>query len=119
MRRRTADTSRASLHDVQATLGERQQFVRTQLAAFQARYDCWPTALELLRFIKATVPGCAQWDVNSVRPRLTEMKEQGDVTPGVKRICTASGKLAYTWRPAVPVAPRYEDLSHARQVELF
>lgn len=116
---RQAETAIAAYRDLEPVLNERQQQVRRLLAEFQAKYDCWPTALELLRYATATYAACRNFDVNSIRPRLFELHEQGYVAHGAKRKCVVSDKRVYTWVATRPVAPRYDDLAQARQVELF
>lgn len=55
-----------------------------------------PTALELLRW--AREQGEVLFDVNSIRPRLNELVEQGLVESAGKRRCTVSGQTVHTWR---------------------
>lgn len=55
-----------------------------------------PTALELL--VWGQTHGESLFDVNSVRPRLTELVGLGLVEPGTPRICKVSGQLVRTWR---------------------
>lgn len=117
--KRQPDTAIAARRAIEPTLTTRQAFIREQLGHYRTRYGCWPTGLELLRFITATVASCRHFDVNSVRPRLFELAEQGYVGHGVKRACAVSGKVVYTWVVTEPQAPAYADLSQARQVELF
>ena len=117
--KRQPDTAIGAYRDLEATLSDRQVVVRRLLREYRDRYDCWPTALELLRYAVATHAPGAQWDVNAIRPRLFELHEQGYAAHGVKRPCTLSGKRVYTWVAIEPVPPCYADLSQARQVELF
>lgn len=112
-------TAIAARRAIEPTLSVRQAFVREQLGHYRARYGCWPTGLELLRFIVATVQSAGHFDVNSVRPRLHELEAQGYVGHGVKRVCAVSGKVVYTWVVTEPQAPAFEDLSHARQLEML
>ncbi len=114
-----AETAIAAYRDLADVLNERQQLVRGLLREYHAAYDCWPTALELLRYATATYDTCRSFDVNSIRPRLFELHEQGYAGHGVKRPCAVSGKTVYTWVATQPVAPHYTDLAQARQVELF
>lgn len=90
--------------DIQPTLHGRQLFVREQLVAFTEIYQCDPTAKELLVFIASRFPQ-DQVDLNTVRPRLTEMFEQGWVGHGGKRSCTVTHKTVFTWRPTTPQPP--------------
>ncbi len=116
---RQAETAIAAYRDLADVLSERQQLVRRLLVEYHARYECWPTGLELLRYATATHDTCRRFDVNSIRPRLFELHAQGYAAHGVKRECVVSGKRVYTWVATQPVAPRFEDLAQARQVELF
>lgn len=115
-----APTAAAVYRDISQTLGERQARVRTLLREFRAAFETWPTANELLRFARTTHRDCAAWDVNSIRPRLTEMVVQGDVAELPKRRCAVTGKQVTVYitvdRPR-PLA--VEDLSHARSMEMF
>lgn len=117
--KRQPDTAIAARRAIEPTLNERQRFIREQLGHYRQRYGCWPTGLELLRFIVATHPACRHFDVNAVRPRLTELEVLGYVGHGVKRPCAVTNNRVYTWVVTEPTPPRYEDLSHARQVEMF
>jgi len=113
------DTAINARRALEPTLTARQAFIREQLGFYRARYGCWPTGLELLRFIVATVESSRHFDVNSVRPRLHELEAQGYVGHGVKRACAVSGKVVYTWVVTTPTAPAFTDLSHARQLEML
>lgn len=114
------DTAIAAYRAVSETLSERQAFVRVLLREFRAAYGTWPTANELLRYARTTHEACRHWDVNSVRPRLSEMVVQGDVGTLPKRRCAVTGKVVSVFitvdRPSpLPI----EDLSRARAQELF
>lgn len=117
--KRQPETAINARRAIEPTLTTRQTFIREQLGHYRTRYGCWPTGLELLRFIVATVTSAGHFDVNSVRPRLFELEEQGYVGHGVKRTCAISGKVVYTWLVTEPKPPAYADLAKARQVELF
>lgn len=117
--KRQPDTAIAARRAIEPTLTTRQTFIREQLAHYRTRYGCWPTGLELLRFITSTVESSRHFDVNSVRPRLHELEAHGYVGHGVKRACAVSGKVVYTWVITEPTPPRYEDLSQARQLEML
>lgn len=102
---RQVSTAIAVYHqDIQPSLHGRQLFVRQELDAFIQQYDQAPTALELLRFV-ASRHLERHFDPNSVRPRLTEMWEQGWVAHGSKRECSISGKTVFTWVLSKPRAP--------------
>ncbi len=57
-----------------------------------------PTAYELLRYMQDRRDGA--FDLNSVRPRLTALKEKGLVENGDKVECTVTRKKAFTWQPS-------------------
>jgi len=106
---RQASTAIASYRDLVPTLHGRQLFVRQQLVSFIATYQQDPTALELVRFIAAQYPQ-RLIDVNTVRPRLHEMKDQGWVQASDKRPCSVSHKRVYTWHPSEPRVPLPEPI---------
>lgn len=92
--------------DIEPTAKRRQRFVREHLVSYlQSRprfpRPQFPTALELLAYIQKQYPD-GRYDVNSVRPRLSELEAQGLVQHGEKRRCTVSGKVVYTWVPSTP-----------------
>lgn len=106
---RQADTAKAVYHqDIEPTLHGRQLFVRQQLVAFLDQYKQEPTAKELLVFIASRFPQ-REFDLNSVRPRLTEMEEQGWVCHAGKRLCTVTNKRVYTWGPSTPKPPQLHE----------
>jgi hypothetical protein len=94
-------------HDILPTLHGRQLFVRNELVLFIQQYHVQPTAKELLVFIASRFQQ-AQFDLNTVRPRLTEMHEQGWVGHAGKRTCTVTKKTVYTWEPTTPRPPHVE-----------
>lgn len=106
--KRQAETAIAVYHgDIKPTLTFRQTFVRDELEAFIAAKHYGPTAIELLAFIQRK-HGARAFDVNSVRPRLTEMTELGMVRHGVKRRCDISTKTVLTWLPSLPSRPQQQ-----------
>lgn len=76
------------------------------LAAWWNRYQTSPTALELLAWMKEQ--GEPVFDVNSVRPRIRQLVEDGLVEPRAKRRCIVSGMTVHTWsvREAGSLRPR-------------
>lgn len=92
-----ADTSRAAYEIVRETLPRRERLVWEALA----RCDKAPTAYEL---VSRMLQDGDAFDLNSVRPRLTEMYEKGYVRRLGKRTCSVTGRLVYTWQ-AVPARP--------------
>lgn len=107
--RQAAHASAVFHHDIEPTLKGRQAFIRAQLDAFITEYRQDPTALELVRYIASQFPQ-RLIDVNTVRPRLHEMAEQGWVSASQKRRCSVSGKTVYTWRPSEPRVPLPEPI---------
>lgn len=65
------------------------------LAAWWNRFNTSPTALELLNWMRER--GEPVFDVNSIRPRLKELVDQGLVEPRAKRQCIVSGQTVWTW----------------------
>lgn len=90
--------------EIEPTLALRHRFVREQLQAFVGEHHYGPTALELLLFI-AQHHRRLRYDVNTVRPRLTEMEKLGWVRHGAERRCDVSAKTVMTWLPANPQPP--------------
>lgn len=90
--------------DVQPTLHGRQLFVRQHLVGFIERLRYSPTSLELVRYVASQYPQRLV-DVNTIRPRLKEMADQGWVRHGEKRRCSISKKNVYTWEPSEPKPP--------------
>lgn len=90
-----AATAIAVYHDtIRPTRQRRQQFVLRELAMCQWASACWPTALELLAFARVVHSQC---DVNTIRPRLTELWKAKRVVKGPARKCRVSGKTSLTW----------------------
>ena len=83
---------------LEPSLAQRQQAVLVALDAYHRAWRTWPTARELLRFMVDRDPSVG--DINSVRPRLTELDDTGAVLKIGKRPCSVTGKTVYTWRPA-------------------
>jgi hypothetical protein len=100
--------------DILPTLHGRQLFVRQELGLFITHYHTQPTAKELLVFIASRYPQ-NEFDLNTVRPRLTEMFEQGWVGHGAKRVCTITHKTVYTWEPTTPQPPLVEPIPQRLQ----
>jgi hypothetical protein len=95
--RATALTSVEAYSELQPTLAERQRAVCHALERLRQLRDTDPTSGELLHFMREQ--GYAVRDVNDVRPRLTELRDDRCLVfnPG-KRRCGVSGKRALTWR---------------------
>jgi hypothetical protein len=85
------------------TLPDRERLILHGLSNYieTARKNRWtseyrsPTAYELFRALKPTHD---VFDINSVRPVLTRLKDKGLVEFGVKRKCNVTRETAYTWR---------------------
>lgn len=117
---RQAATAAIVYQEIAQTLSERQARVRQLLREFRGHFGAWPTANELLRFARTEHADCRLWDVNAVRPRLTEMVDQGDVATLPKRRCAVTKKLVFAYLPVERPAPlQVEDLSQARTLEMF
>jgi len=90
-RQRAIDAVKAA-HGIETREGQ----VLRCLAAWWNRFQTTPTALELLAWMKERDEPL--FDVNSIRPRLTELLERGLIEPAGKRRCIVSGKTVHTWR---------------------
>jgi hypothetical protein len=86
--------SRDAYSDLAPTLGEKQRRVLRALDAHIRLEGTKPTAYELLRFMQRWVPAL---DLNDVRPRLTELKEQELVEKVGRRDCKVTQKSANEW----------------------
>src|SRR4051794_21074465 len=93
--KRVAETSRAAFAEIAATRHSRGLEVLETLRRFHRQHGIDPTAYELLAWAQVDHPA---WDLNSIRPRLTEMKDAGRVETGGKRRCAITHKQVYTWR---------------------
>lgn len=91
-----AETSRESYAGVRANLGDRQLTVLRALSAYHDLNSAWPTAYELLEWMRRWKP---EFDLNNVRPRLTELRDDDlrFVRADDKRKCGVTGKRAYVW----------------------
>ena len=79
------DTSIISYGDIKSTLGLRQRVILDII-----RHMGTPTNLEISRYIGLPI--------NTVTPRVFELKEKGLVYEVGKRTCLISGRMAYAWR---------------------
>lgn len=79
-----------SLHtyrkEVEPTLGERQQRV----------YDLLTVAGEDLT--NSEIASRLSWPINTVTPRVHELRKVGLVAEAAKRPCRVTGRTAYAWR---------------------
>ena len=92
--KRVTDTSAEAYRELRPKLPAREQAVMKALGIYSAK-PC--TSYELLETMRHGNP---RLDVNSCRPRLTELHARGLVVREPKRRCRITGRLAYTWRVA-------------------
>jgi DNA-binding MarR family transcriptional regulator len=71
--------------EVEPTLSARQEAV---LSAFRRRERL--TNLELARFL--------EWEINTVTPRVKELRDKGILEEHCKRTCNISGRTAICWQ---------------------
>lgn len=90
--RRARDRDKVKAEAGQET---REEQVLRCLAAYWNRFQASPTALELLAWMREC--GEPVFDVNSIRPRLKELVDDGLVEPRAKRKCIVSGQTVWTW----------------------
>jgi len=92
------ETSRRAWYAVRDILPKQQQAVFWGLMAYFNRHQEWPTAMELLEFLqdlRVRRPHHPRYrlitDVNSVRPRLSEINSHDPalVVTGPARLCTS------------------------------
>lgn len=79
-------TSLTAYRDVQPSLGERQALV---LAALEGEM----TNLEVARKLG--------WEINTLTPRMKELRDLGLVAQDGKRSCKITGNTAMTWRKII------------------
>jgi hypothetical protein len=104
-------TATGAYAHLKRTLPARERAVYLGLAAYQNRYQHWPTSRELLAFLlelKHRHPRHPRYrlivDVNSVSPRLSGMSTHGRavVLRGPVRRCAVKGTQQLTWM--IPMA---------------
>lgn len=79
------DTSLAAYETyVEPTLGERQKVV----------YEVLEKHADLTNREIKEILG---WEINTVTPRVYELRDRGLVFESSKRICKVTGRLAYAW----------------------
>ena len=88
--KRIASTSRLAFRELQPELQPRESEVLDALQGASMR----PTAYELLERMRSAHPG---FDVNSIRPRLTSLRDRGLIVGVDKRRCSVTGRIAWTW----------------------
>jgi len=89
-----ADTSIDAYRQLVQSLPSRELAV---LNALRAQAEP-PSAYELFQWMAAR--GIV-FDLNSVRPRLTELQERHYVERAAKRRCRVTGRTVYTWKAAI------------------
>lgn len=114
----SADTSREALAELQPALAEKASRVVDSLNSYRTHHRIDPTSYELLQWMRIENPAL---DLNSVRPRLTELKDAGRVLTSGKRVCAVTLKRAYTWAaaPAREPASKAETRIAVAQEMLF
>jgi hypothetical protein len=100
--KRVQPTSSMALQQILETLPFRERAVFTALRRFIANHRLLPTAYELFEEMKARGEA---FDLNSVRPRLTELRDRRLVQTAGKKKCAVSGKAALTWRTLLEGKP--------------
>jgi hypothetical protein len=94
VRKRIAETSRESFDQIRPELQAHHARTRAALGEFIAAFGFHPTSGELTDWLHSQ--GRA-FDVNTVRPDLTRMKDSDHVRIAGKRICSHSGRKCYVW----------------------
>jgi len=96
VKKRIQITSRESWFEILKTLPAREQQICNALARYHLGINnIWPTAYELYSHMQKREE--AVFDVNSVRPVLTRLKDKGVVEFGERRTCWITGRNVYTW----------------------
>lgn len=93
--KRVASSSRESLARVADELRGREHTIWLALQRYRLHHVCDPTAYELFREMHARGEA---FDVNSVRPRLTALKDRGLAETCGRRRCSVTGRTVHTWR---------------------
>jgi len=96
-RKRIAETSRESFAQIRPELQAHHAKTRAALQEFIAAFGFHPTSGELTEWLLRQ--GRA-FDVNTIRPDLTRMKDTHYVRITGKRICSHSGRKCFVWSPA-------------------
>lgn len=95
-RKRVAITTLEAWYKILPTLPKRERAVACALQRFFLRSPSrWPTAYELFEFMKEYEQNV--FDVNSVRPVLTRLKDKDIVQFGVRVVCGVTGMKVFTW----------------------
>lgn len=96
-KKRIQITTLEAYHKLLPTLPERERVILEGLKMFHLGLaNVWPTAYELFSYLEArSAPNI--FDVNSVRPVLTRLKDKGLVEFGARKRCAITGQNAYEW----------------------
>lgn len=93
MQTNVRDTSlRAYAGDVKPTLGDRQRIV---YRALQEQH-----ALGVVSMTNSELAEMLSWPINTITPRIYELRAKGVVVEDCKRACKLTGRMAYAWRVA-------------------
>lgn len=97
-KKRIQVTTLEAYYKLLPTLPEREKAVLEGLKMFHLGLaNVWPTAYELFSYMEArSIPNI--FDVNSVRPVLTRLKDKGLVQFGERKRCAISGQNAHCWQ---------------------
>lgn len=96
-KKRIAITSYEAFQKIMPTLSEREAMVIIGLERFINKHRYPPTAYELFEYIKVTDKTPLAFDINSVRPVLTRLKDKQMVLFGIRKICSITKTSAYSW----------------------
>lgn len=94
MKTNVAETSRIAYEEIKHELGQRQNQVYTAIDYCQRVRRLNHTNLELANMLG--IP------INQVTPRVHELRKLGLIEMAGKRKCSITGRLAMTWKIAVP-----------------
>ena len=78
-------TSVIAYRDIEPTLGKKQQLIFGVLGLFANM-----TNNELARYL--------DWQINTVTPRVFELRKLGLIEEGERRPCDVSGRLSIAWK---------------------
>ena len=97
-KKRIQITSLEAYYKLLPTLPERERAVLEGLKIYHLGLaNVWPTAYELFSYMEARCTPTI-FDVNSVRPVLTRLKDKGLVEFGERKRCAITGQNAHVWR---------------------
>lgn len=85
MRTEMQATSLESYNEIKRTLGFKQQTVFSNLSL-------------LISATNSELSVKLGWSINTITPRIFELREKGLVTEACKRVCAVTGRTAIAWR---------------------